>query len=229
MYYHARLSCIPIHLITSHPFFCPLLFIAFYFVLRLFKKGPKPGPWILPAALLLFVNVFAGHCLNVLLIHKTGETGEAKMTGSHATSTQYNNHDVMRHDVLLKTQSGHVVETSFRDDDFNVYPFHNSVTYPQEGDVFHVSYLKHFPTAFIIISNDSSPWANDLKCRSLHRDLLELRRKYEFDRSNKGYQDAYIKMIQLYILNHCYTDSIDLKKYDGDMDYIRQGKDLDAE
>ena len=40
-----------IHLIAAHPFLSPLVFVVIYIVLRQFKKGPKPGKWIIPQRL----------------------------------------------------------------------------------------------------------------------------------------------------------------------------------
>jgi hypothetical protein len=215
-----------VHLITAHPFLAPLVCVIIYIVLRQFKIGPKTGKWVIPVGLLLFINFFTGSYVNAVLLHRVGEIGEAKVTGIHATGTRYNDQRVTRHDVLLRTRDGKVVETSFRDDDFNIYPSHNRVTYPQAGDEFHVSYLRHFPGAFVIITNDDSPWAGHLNCANLQKQLLEARRKYEFDRNNADYRKTYIAAIQQYINNHCYSDSTDLEKYDGDINYIRQGKSL---
>ena len=66
------------------------------------------------------------------------------------------------------------------DDDFNVYPPQNGVYYPQEGDVFNVSYIERFPQDFIISSNDDSPWAKSLSCYELNSAVREADNKQQF-------------------------------------------------
>ena len=119
--------------------------------------------------------------------------------------------------VLIRTTTGQTIETSFEDDDFNVYPSHNRTDYPQQGDRFNVRYLKHFPGSFIIIANDDSPWAQGMQCGAWKTKLDEARSKFEFDKSNPQFKAAYIRAIRDYIDKRCYTDSLDLLKYDGEI------------
>ena len=218
-----------IHLITAHPFGYAGVFVIISLVFgsrTLRTRNKYAGSLFTIGFIFIFINFFAGSFINVSLIHRFGDKAEAKITGSYSTSTQYNNHDVIGYHMLLKTREGKVITTSFEDDDFNVYPSHNSTIYPREGDSFNVSYISHFPSAFVIISDDDSPWAMQLACDKLHNRLIEAQRKYNFDRSNISFRKEYINMIQSVIRNHCYTDSLDLQKYYGDMDYVRQGKAL---
>lgn len=97
----------------------------------------------------------------------------------------------MGHNVLIKTTDAKTIETSFTDADFNVYPPANAVTYPQQGDVFNVSYLATFPQDFVIISNDDSPWAHDLRCFGLNKRLREADAKQRFAAASKDLRQAY--------------------------------------
>jgi hypothetical protein len=104
-----------------------------------------------------FLNAFFGTEIAADVLHGFGEKGSATITGSHDTSTIYNDHDVVGYHVLLSTADDKVVETSFEDDDFNIYPPKNSVVYPGIGDHFSVYYLRSFPEDFVIVDNDDSP------------------------------------------------------------------------
>ena len=61
------------------------------------------------------------------------------------------------YDVLIRTADGRTFDSSFEDDDFNVYPHHNATAYPGEGDEFTVRYLQRLPADFIILGEDDSP------------------------------------------------------------------------
>ncbi|MDP9078813.1 MAG: hypothetical protein M3O71_15395 [Bacteroidota bacterium] len=210
----------PVHLFTTHPFAFMTVVIVLVFVMAIFTKGPKNKlQRSLYIGLFLFIpiNFIFGSAINTNLIYFAGEPGAAAVISSYATSTRYNNHDVVGYHVLIKTKEGSTVQTSFADNDFNVYPSHNGVTYPHEGDRFNVRYLKHFPGSFIIITNDDGPWASGLQCGDWKSRLNEARSKFEFDRGNQKFKTAYIIAIHNYIDKRCYTDSLDLQKYKGDI------------
>ncbi len=148
--------------------------------------------WPIPLFILLGVaNLLFGTELNSLLIYRFGAAGRATITGSYATSTQYNNHNVRGHNVLIRTADGQVVETSFEDDDFNIYPPHNRVTYPGQGDEFSVRYVQTWPKDFIIVADDDSPWAHGLRCAQLRRDVAEAGDKRGFAPDSADYRKAY--------------------------------------
>jgi hypothetical protein len=146
----------------------------------------------LPLAIILGVgNVIFGPNLSVTLIHRYGVPGEATVTGTYATDISYNDRRVMGHKVLIRTSDGQTVESSFEDDDFNVYPPANGVYYPQDGDRFNVSHLQQYPSDFVIISDDDSPWAHGLRCRGLMSAVREADAKRRFARDSAAYANAY--------------------------------------
>lgn len=67
-------------------------------------------------------NLPLGMGVSDRLTHRFGTAGAATVTGKHQTATQYNNHNVSRYDVLVRTAEGNVVRSSFEDDYLNVYP-----------------------------------------------------------------------------------------------------------
>lgn len=151
----------------------------------------RPG-WLIPLFIIAGIaNLIFGTELMTILIYRFGAAGRATVTGSFATSTQYNNHNVRGHNVLIRTAGGGVIETSFRDDDFNVYPPHNSVTYPGQGDEFSVRYLQNYPTDFVIVAADESPWARRLGCANLQRDVAQADNKRRFAPDSPDYRKAY--------------------------------------
>jgi hypothetical protein len=136
-------------------------------------------------------NMVAGTMVANWLIYRVGAAGSATITASELTSIQYNNQNVSYHDVLLHTADGKMVETSFEDDDFNVFPSRNNVIYPGEGDKFTVRYLPNTPAHFVIISNDDSPWAKGIRCDGLMAAVSNTSEKTSFAPGNKAYRAAY--------------------------------------
>jgi len=149
------------------------------------------GTW--PALLIPIgiLNIMFGTWLSSLLVYHAGVSGGATVTGSRATSIQYNSHDVQAHTVLIRTADGKVVETGFEDDDFNVYPSHNRTYYPGEGDAFTVRYLQHAPSTFVIVADDDSPWALHRRCAKIEQALGDARAKSRFAPDNADYKAAY--------------------------------------
>jgi hypothetical protein len=167
-----------------------------------------------------FVNVFLGTFFAVDLVHAFGQPGQATITGSYDTSTQYNNHNVVGYHVLIATTSGRTVETSFEDDDFIVYPLHNATTYPETGDHFNVRYLSWVPSDFIIIANDDSPWANALRCSDLRGRMSSAENKFNFNNSDASYRADAIRSIQAYVSGPCGLSDEDRQNYQQDIDSI---------
>ena len=146
----------------------------------------------LPLCILIgIVNIIFGTEISARLIHRFGVQGQATVTGTFNTGNSYNDRQVMGHNVLIKTADTQTVETSFEDDDFNVYPPANGVYYPQDGDIFNVSYIKSYPRDFIIISNDDSPWARSLRCFELNKALQEADTRRRFAAGSQGYSKAF--------------------------------------
>jgi hypothetical protein len=176
-----------------------------FFMMPVFILGPFIALWgnhrcLRLLAILLAVplgiifgiaNLVAGPQLLAALIHRYGAEGQATVTGSFDAGNSYNDRRVMGHNVLIKTADAQTIETSFADDDFNVYPPQNGVYYPQEGDVFNVSYIERFPQDFIIISNDDSPWAKSLSCHELNSALREADNKQQFAPDSADFRKAY--------------------------------------
>ena len=134
------------------------------------RKRRRWPAWVGGAslALLIAVNLFGAGLANAL-IDRYGEVGAATVTGSFATSTQYNRRDVIGYDVLIGTADKRVVAGQFRTDDFNVRGIGDEAIYPSVGDIFTVRYLAHHPGDFVIRNDDQSPWARRLACARLAR------------------------------------------------------------
>ncbi|MGH8781778.1 hypothetical protein [Paraburkholderia sp.] len=147
--------------------------------------------WVIPlCGALVLANLLVGVDVGVRLIHRFGAQGQATIVGSYGTGTVYNRHRVIGYNVLVRTADGKIVETSFEDDDFNVYPPHTATTYPQQGDEFTVRYLVGFPNDFVIVSNDDSPWAKRLSCSKLARTAVATAQKQQFAPDSAAYRDA---------------------------------------
>jgi hypothetical protein len=173
---------------------------------------------------LAFLNIFFGSYVGVNVVHAFGEKGSATITGTYGTSTQYNDHQVVGYNVLLKTAGGKVIETRFEDDDFNIYPPENGVIYPDVDDHFTVYYLRWFPTDFVMVDNDDSPWATSLRCRSLQDGVQEANAKYEFDRGSAAYRAAYIAAIDTLLAKGCVSDATEIDIFHQDIRNIEAGQ-----
>ncbi len=163
----------------------PLMALSIFgtaFGSKLMPRALRPAAIALAAGVSIYVvaNLIVGTQVADRLVYHGGVPASAVVTGHFATSTQYNNHDVVGYDVLFRAASGRLVKTSFEDDDFNVYPFHNSETYPEVGDRFTVRYLPQHPSRFIIVGDDGSPWARGLRCSALGGKVEEAARRHGY-------------------------------------------------
>lgn len=180
-------------------------------------------------AFYLFTIVYfiAGPSIATSLVYHLGEKGAATITGSYPTGDIYNNQRVYGYDVLIHTAAGGIVQTRFEEDDFNVYPSSNDIDYPDVSDLFNVRYLPGYPSDFVIVTNDDSPWALSLqkaqRCDDMKTTLLAARAKYAFDRGNAAYRTSYISDIRSFIAQKCYTGGDDLQAYYIDIQNVEHG------
>jgi hypothetical protein len=151
-----------------------------------------------------FANMFFGTLLVGNLVYSAGETGSAVTVSTKQTNNQYNNHWIYEHTIILETKDGIKYETTFEDSDFNIFPEpENGYVYPAVGEKFSVKYLKNSPKAFVIISDDDSPYAKKIRCSNLREVYDEAKQKLKYDSLNSGYKEKYIKARDEYINNGC--------------------------
>jgi hypothetical protein len=154
-------------------------------------KKSHVGWWIIPLGVVFGAIVLLfGTSIMTTLIYQYGVAGSAVVTGTYDTGSQYNNHDIFGHRVLIRTADQQVISTSFESDDFNVYPPRNETFYPGKGDVFTVRYLSHFPNDFVIVADDGSPWATSLRCGHLRSVAEDARSQVNFAPDNLAYRKA---------------------------------------
>lgn len=156
------------------------------------RKAPRYFAWLIPGCIIFgVVNLIFGTQIATILIYHFGVSGSAVVTGEYGTSTQYNSHNVMGYRVMIRTAEGKLINTSFEDDDFTVYPVHNATSYPGPGDAFTARYLSHHPSYFIIVANDNSPWATQLRCAKLDAAAYEAQQKLSFAPDDANIKRAY--------------------------------------
>jgi hypothetical protein len=155
--------------------------------------------WLRRSAILLLVPVVFGYAiLNVIigpdwvaaLIYRYGRQAQATVTGTFPTNDIYNNQNVVGFHVLIRPADGPIVETTFRSDDFNVYPPRNRTRYPDIGDVFTVRYLPGHPDDFVILRDDGSPWSNRLRCEDLAVAAGQADQKASFAPDSRAFRQA---------------------------------------
>lgn len=152
----------------------------------------RPRRWVLTPLLIgtAVLNLMFGTWVSGLVVYAVGDEGQATITGSYATGTVYNSHRVRGYEVLIRTADGRMIETTFEDDDFNVFPHHNATAYPGKGAEFNVRYLQHYPADFVILAEDGSPWAHDLRCSKLAEARSQAEAKTRFAPNVDSYRDA---------------------------------------
>lgn len=164
--------------VTSHAF---LMLFAGFLGPMLF--GKIKVRWKALLVVVLIANLILGSDLKVILLHQFGVAAAATITAAHQTGNLYNDHDVVAYDVLIRSPDHGTLASSFEDDDFNVYPWHNATAYPGRGDVFTVRYLPHFTSDFAILADDGSPWATALRCVSVQQDVVQAEGRAGFSNS----------------------------------------------
>lgn len=202
---------IPAHilfLLAQHRF--AVLLAAVFLPALISRKNRRRWHLIGPVWLLVILNLVGGTYLASYALYHLGASAPAEITNSHGTDTRYNGHFVVSYDVSIKVADGKLFDTSFEDDDFNLWPSGNEATYPGLGDRFNVRYLPTFPDDFLIVTDDASPWTQKLACGPLEQKKYEAEAKYEFGDHGATYRAAYIAAIEALIAGNCYEGNADI-------------------
>lgn len=147
--------------------------------------------WLIPVIVgYALLNLIFGPDWGVALIYRFGQPAAATITGRFPTSDVYNDQNVVGYHVLIRSANGTVTETTFRTDDFNVYPPRNATRYPNTGDMFTVRYLRRYPEDFVIVRGDGSPWSSRLRCEALAVAAGQADQKANFAPANQPFQQA---------------------------------------
>lgn len=160
-------------------------------------------------AIIIFIysnfNVFWGHTVAGNLINAIGEKGTAVTVSIRQTNNQYNDYWIMEYSVIIETKEKEKIETTFEDADFNLYPEPaQGYVYPVVGEKFSVKYLSSNPKAFVIITDDESPYSKRIKCDFLKTKYNEAYQKFKFDSTNSKYREQYIKTQKELEANGCF-------------------------
>jgi hypothetical protein len=141
-----------------------------------------------------FVNMFFGTYFVGNLVYMAGDIGSAVTVSTKQTNNQYNHQWIYEHTVIIETKDGVKYEAAFDDSDFNIFPSpDDGYVYPSVGEKFSVKYLARNPKAFVIISDDDSPYAKKIRCGGLRQAFDEAKRKLKYDSLNTDYKEKYIK------------------------------------
>lgn len=97
------------------------------------------------------VVLIFGPSLSAPLIYHYGVPGQGVITATEETGNIYNDEPVERYTVMLQTANGERIATHFDSSDFNIYPYHNRVRYPTQGQPFEVRYLASRPQSFVMV------------------------------------------------------------------------------
>lgn len=154
-------------------------------------------------------NIFRPHLVDGWLMNAVGARANAVVTNVEATNNRHNKNTVMRHDILFKTADGTPVETYFHTWDFNIYPSASSVRYPQQGQQFRVLYLPSYPTTFLILTEEDSPYSKQNDCGDLIKALEAAKIKHDFYPKDPKFKAALDEAAKKVIDAKCGTVTVD--------------------
>ncbi len=171
------------------------------------KKRIYTIAWIASSLIFgLFFPLF-GTRVTKPLINKLGKNGTGVVTSIENTNNRFNKQRVVEFLILLKKEDGTVTETSFQSWTNLLYPNDASYGFPQSGQKFRMKYLSKYPQAFIILTNDDSPYAKAGKCAELGKKLNDARITYEFDTTNVVNGKKYADIMEKYVFeNECFPN-----------------------
>ncbi|WP_306576019.1 hypothetical protein [Oligella urethralis] len=86
------------------------------------------------------------------LIYYTGIEASAKVISQEQTRTLRNYERVLQMNVVFVRADGELQRSSFRTDEFNLYPKDGPAVYPRSGEEFKVRYLPKIPRYFVILN-----------------------------------------------------------------------------
>ncbi|MBL0913712.1 MAG: hypothetical protein IBJ09_15205 [Bacteroidia bacterium] len=200
--------------------FMASLLLTLVLVVLIRKKSLKPLG-ALPAVMAFF-NIFFGSALSSKLIYRHGEKGMGKVVAVEQTNSRYNDQWIYAYSVLLRTADGNTVETSFRSDDFMMYPAPDEgYNYPAQGVEFEVRYVRSHPGAFVIVTDGESDYSRQQRCAKAILEVSTARSKYEFARENAEYKQRYAQSIQHYLDQACATDTHTVTYYRAEINKLK--------
>lgn len=174
------------------------------------KKNGNYTFWSIFLMLLAMLNVFFGSAITNRIINQQGVLGTGVVTHIEGINEIYNDRQVMRYDVLIKTKNDQTIETSFKSSDFNIYPRpENGFSYPQVGVEFTAKYLPKDPRQFIILLNEESDYVEQLECNDLLVEVGTAQQKMNFDKANQTFKENYEKLWKSYQDKNCLQNLID--------------------
>ena len=182
-----------------------LLLLPAFLLLAFCGWGPSPWRrWMWRLAMVACgLGIFFGApVLSDWLLYRVGQTATAQVTGTYATWTEINDHDVVGYNVLIRVAPDKLVESRFEDDEVNVFP-PADFDYPQPNETFDVRYVPGFPRDFIILTDDDSPWARRQRCNDVSLRLTAAQQRYDFAHGAIPYRQPYVAAIDAYLQQGC--------------------------
>lgn len=129
---------------------------------RPLKESRIPAAAVLLLLVFLPIFFFVRSYITSPLIYFFGQETVGRVVGVESVPEMYNERQVYRHNVIFYNEADELIETSFKTSDFNVYPISNYVSYPGAGQEFHLRYLSHAPSEFVILRDTSGEQLTEL-------------------------------------------------------------------
>lgn len=163
-----------------------VIVLALVIVNRLAPPPKRHAMTVVVGFLLLVLCVVSAFFLRPMIVgfltNYYGEVAQGKVVSSAGLSRIHNEQRVFRSHIIYKTVDGQLIETFFDSDDYNFYPFRNSVRYPAVGQEFSLKYIPELPQYVIILRDEKKE-----QCEKLRLKLYELQNKLQFAPDNADF------------------------------------------
>lgn len=167
-------------------------------------RWKKQSSWHLLALLGVVVapiNIMTGHFFNSLFLKAAGVEGTGIIVQKTETDAMMNNRYIWRYDVVLKTQDGRDIATTFTTGDACIYPIRNEILIPPQGQSFVIKYVPGFERNFVIMSDESQYG----KERLIEQDFQPVEKaagQLKVSPNNPAFIDEYREAVQTFLAAH---------------------------
>lgn len=192
-----------IFLITlkEHPMLSMLALILLWVItrfifIRTLKKAVNKCLLVL---LVIYIgNMFGGHFVTNFLINEYGSNGYGIVINTEETSKNFNGKVDIKYNVVINGSDFKHYSTYCLTSDSNIVPtsLNNKYFFPTGGVKFNVKYIKKYPRAFVIISDDQSEYSKSLRALNNAEAIQKIRNKLKMNPNDSSLKDKLNQLIK---------------------------------
>lgn len=147
------------------------------------------------------INIFTASSINALFLNAFGTVGSAVITHAEETSSQLNNQNIWRYDVVMTTADGRDVKTGFDTMSASLYPPRNRIDIPPTGERFVVKYIPGFARN-IALMRDQSPFGRRLLVQEARIPVDRAANQLAASPANPDFQAEYRDALRTFLTAH---------------------------